>query len=189
MIGLFQAENITGCFALARALGVETKAIIKAVAEFKGLKRRMEKRFEGAVTVVDDIAHSPEKARSALSTLRSIYKGKIIAVFEPNIGGRETGAAGKYDGAFKDADIVIIPRLTKLKMSGDPAEAPMEGDALAKVIGKSHPETRYLDDDRELVKEVLQEAKKEDVIVFLGSHGFRGMIEEVVTSLRLRSQS
>jgi hypothetical protein len=26
----------------------------------------------------------------------------------------------------------------------------------------------------------MQDAKKEDVIVFLGSHGFRGMIDELV---------
>ena len=120
MLGAFQAENITGCFAMAHELGVPTEKIIAAIASFKGMKRRLEKRLDGdlsksGVTVFDDIAHSPEKAASVLRELRSIYTGKIIAVFEPNQGGRERASATKYDHAFKDADTVIIPRLTKLK--------------------------------------------------------------------------
>ena len=45
MLGLFQVENITGCFAMASELGVEPKKIIEAISKFKGLKRRMEKRL------------------------------------------------------------------------------------------------------------------------------------------------
>lgn len=183
MIGTYQAENITGCFAMARELGIPADKIISAIGKFKGLKRRLEKRFEGNVTIFDDIAHSPEKASSVLATLRSIYNGKIITIFEPNIGGRERGSAHKYDNAFKDSDVVIIPRLTKLKIAGD-KEQPMEGDELAKVISKTHNNTIYLPDDVELVKFLISNTKKSDVIAFLGSHGFRGMIEEVVSKIK-----
>lgn len=184
MIGEFQAENITGCFAMAKEIGVEEKIIIKAISEFKGLKRRLEKRFEGKITVFDDIAHSPEKVSSVLENLRAIYnKEKIVAIFEPNIGGRQRASAYMYDNAFKDADTVLIPHLTKLKISE--SEAPMEGEELAKVIGKTHMNTHYIEDDRELVEKTITSG---EVIVFLGSHGFRGMIEEVITSLRQQSQ-
>lgn len=184
MIGEFQAENITGCFAMAKEIGIEEKTIIKAIAEFKGLKRRLEKRFEGKVTVFDDIAHSPEKVSSVLRNLRAIYnKEKIVAIFEPNIGGRQRASAYMYDNAFKDADTVLIPHLTKLKISE--SETPMEGEELAKVIGKTHTNSHYIEDDKELVKKTITSG---EVIVFLGSHGFRGMIEEVITSLRQQSQ-
>ena len=197
LLGAFQAENITGCFAMATELGVVTNKIIEAIAKFKGLKRRMEKRLDGAsgaeksgVTVIDDIAHSPEKARSVLSTLRAIYDGKVIVVFEPNIGGRSRESAGKYDNAFKDADMVIIPRLTKLKIVDDSkntsltkVESPMEGDELTKTIAKTHKNVKFIDDDSELVTFLISNSKKGDVIAFLGSHGFRGMIEETVIKL------
>lgn len=182
MIGAFQAENITGCFAMAHKLGVAPEKIVEAIAQFKGLKRRLEKRVDEKITVFDDIAHSPEKAASVLENLRSIYKGKIITIFEPNIGGRSRESAIKYDNAFKNADLVIIPRLTKLKTSDK--EAPMEGDELAATITKTQPNTKYIEDDAELVKTAISEAKNQgDVIVFLGSHGFRGMIEETIKSL------
>jgi len=191
MIGSFQAENITGCFAMAHTIGIAPDKIIAAIADFKGLKRRLEKRLDGnttlnstakniGITVFDDIAHSPEKASSVLKNLREIYEGKIIAVFEPNIGGRERESATKYDGAFKDADIIVIPRLTKLKKAENKVVPPMEGEELAAVIGKTHPQVHYIEDDKNLVDFLESSAKTVDVVVFLGSHGFRGMIEEFV---------
>ncbi|MDE2188246.1 MAG: hypothetical protein KGJ35_00750 [Patescibacteria group bacterium] len=187
MLGAFQAENITGCFAMAHKLGVPAEKIISAIASFKGMKRRLEKRLDGEttkgkITVFDDIAHSPEKAASVLKELRSIYKGQIIAVFEPNQGGRERASAAKYDGAFKDADIVVITRLTKLKIS-DEKEAPMEGPELAMTIGRTHTKCQYIENDNNLVNFLKSSAGQGDVIVFLGSHGFRGMIEETVDKL------
>lgn len=188
MLGAYQAENITGCFAMAHSLGIEPDKIIEAISLFKGLKRRLEKRLDAQVylapnagiTVLDDIAHSPEKASSVLATLRAIYSGKIITVFEPNIGGRSRESAAKYDDAFKNCDIVVIPRLTKLKVAEDAKEQPMDGEELAKTIMKTHPNVVYIDADDRLVTFLREQTKKDDVIAFLGSHGFRGMIEETI---------
>ncbi|MEK7184583.1 MAG: Mur ligase family protein, partial [Patescibacteria group bacterium] len=182
MIGAFQAENITGCFAMASEIGIPEEKIVEAIASFKGLKRRLEKRSEGKVTVFHDIAHSPEKANSVLKNLREIYKDKIIAIFEPNIGGRSRDSIIKYDNAFNDADIVIIPRLTKLKVAENLDNRPMEGDELAETIAKTHSNTKYIDDDNILVNFIKDNTKTNDIVVFLGSHGFRGMIEETIAS-------
>ncbi len=183
MLGAFQAENMTACFAMAHSIGIEPRKIAEAIASFKGLKRRLEKRLDGDITVFDDIAHSPEKASAVLKELREIYKGKIFAVFEPNIGGRRKEALAKYDGAFKNADAVVIPRLTKLKIGENETEQPIEGAELAQTIGKTHKNARHIDSDDELVSFLASQAKKGDIIAFLGSHGFRGMIEETVQKL------
>jgi len=183
IIGAFQAENITGCFAMAHSLGVKPEVIVEAISSFKGLKRRLEKRFVGDVTVFDDIAHSPEKAGTIVDNLKKIYNGKVIAIFEPNIGGRSRESVAKYDNAFKNADVVIIPRLTKLKIAEDASEQPMDGAELAQVISKTHSNTKYIEEDDELVNFVISNSKKGDCIAFLGSHGFRSMIEQTVEKL------
>jgi hypothetical protein len=110
------AENICGAFAMAYECGIEPESIIKSIANFHGLKRRLEKRgtVNGAI-VFDDIAHSPTKAKSVLETLRRIYQGKIIAVFEPNTGNRRKEAERLYNDAFAAADEVVIPEYTKIK--------------------------------------------------------------------------
>ena len=190
LLGNFQAENITGCFALAKEIGIPVKDILSGISSFQGIKRRLEKRFESdRITIIDDIAHSPEKAKSALRDLHSIYKrAKIIAIFEPNIGSRTGEAAVKYTDAFSSADTVIIPRLTKLKSDPSGNLKPLDGPDLAKLISRSHSGVRYIENDDELVTELANISSlslKHTVIAFLGSHGFRGMIE--ATCLRLQS--
>lgn len=184
MIGAFQAENITGCFAMAYELKINPQTIIEAISKFKGLKRRLEKRLEkNNITVFDDIAHSPEKASYVLETLRQIYKGKIVVIFEPNSGGRSRESIKKYDDAFRKADMVIIPRLTKLKISNNADEQPIEGEELAQIISKTHKNCTYVGDDDALVTLLEKLSHEVDVIAFLGSHGFRGMIENTIEGL------
>jgi len=119
MLGGFNAQNMTAAFAMSRTIGIPADKIITAIKSFKGIKRRFEKRLDGEITIFDCHAPTPEKASAVLKELRDIYSGKIIAIFEPNIGGREHEAASKYDDAFKDADTMLIPRLTKLKVAED----------------------------------------------------------------------
>jgi UDP-N-acetylmuramate: L-alanyl-gamma-D-glutamyl-meso-diaminopimelate ligase len=193
MIGSFQAENITGCFAMAHSIGINPEDTIKAIANFKGLKRRLEKRYAGKVTIFDDIAHSPEKAKTVLDNIKKIYSGKVIAIFEPNIGGRSRESVSKYNNAFLNADVVIIPRLTKLKIAENSSEQPMDGEELAQAISKTNKNVIYIEDDNTLVSRIveivkdLDNTKNNNVIAFLGSHGFRGMIEQTITSLHQQS--
>lgn len=180
LIGRYQVENITGCFALAHAIGIDPTMIQKAIYTHHGLKRRMEKRCDGRITIIDDIAHSPAKAASVLQTLKKLYSGKIIAVFEPNTGNRQESAIPQYAHAFLNATTVIIPRLSIIKTKKTEENTLLDGEKIAEVIKKTHPDVSYIGDDAELITDILQETSPGDVIAFLGSHGFRGMIEELV---------
>ncbi|MCB9798256.1 hypothetical protein H6758_00855 [Candidatus Nomurabacteria bacterium] len=177
ILGDYMLKNITACFAMCHYLGYNPQAIADALQTFPGIKRRLEKRFKGDYTVIDDIAHSPAKARNTLQTLRNIYSGKIIAVFEPNTGNRQPEAIPGYDHAFENADMIVIPRLTKIKIDPHASKEPLDGQRLAEIVQKTHPNVHHIEDDDELVSLLKQEATSGDVIVFLGSHGFRGMIE------------
>lgn len=184
MLGRYNAENLTGCFAMAYNIGISVDIIIKSIADFKGIKRRLEKRFEsGSKTVLDCHAPTPEKAASVLESLREIYPEKIVVIFEPNIGGRQRSSSHMYKDVFKNADTVIIPRLTKLKIAD--GESPMEGSELSEIIKQSHTDVRFIEDDKKLIEEAI---KTGNCIAFLGSHGFRNMIEETITSLRQQSK-
>lgn len=184
MLGMYNAENITGCFALAHSIGIAPGDISDAIKTFPGMKRRLEKRYENDVTIIDDIAHSPEKAKSILANLKTIYPGStIVTVFEPNTGNRTPQSKPAYSTAFKDADEIVIPKLTKLKVDTAHPEKTFEGDELAKTIRESHANVHHIEDDEKLVEYLVHNRKKGDVIAFLGSHGFRGMIEETIKHL------
>ncbi|MDD4476980.1 MAG: Mur ligase family protein [Patescibacteria group bacterium] len=180
VIGEYMAENICGAFALAREIGIAPETIIKSLADFNGLKRRMEKRgkTQSGADVFDDIAHSPAKAKSVLETLKKIYNGKIYAIFEPNTGNRQPQSAPQYDYAFAAADEVIIPRLTKIKSSEE--QKHLNGGELANIIFRSHSAVKHIEDDDYLINYIKQKTQPRDAVVFLGSHGFRGMIEKIL---------
>ncbi|EKD43599.1 MAG: UDP-N-acetylmuramate-L-alanine ligase, partial [uncultured bacterium] len=140
-------------------------------------KRRLEKRGQtsAGANVYDDIAHSPIKAKSVLATLKNIYSGKIIAIFEPNTGNRQPESFADYDNQFNDATEVIIPRLTKVKTPGS-----IEGEELKNIIAKTYSNVKYFDIDEDLINYLKTNTTNNDVIVFMGSHSFRGMIDEVL---------
>jgi UDP-N-acetylmuramate: L-alanyl-gamma-D-glutamyl-meso-diaminopimelate ligase len=179
VLGAYMAENICGAFAMAYECGIEPESIIKSIANFHGLKRRLEKRgtVNGAI-VFDDIAHSPNKAKSVLETLRRIYQGKIIAVFEPNTGNRREEALPQYSYAFSAADEIIIPAFTKLKK--DCSIKILEAVEIANEIKKTQPNTQYFTEDSSITTYLKQKTQPDDVVVFMGSHGFRGMIESIL---------
>jgi UDP-N-acetylmuramate: L-alanyl-gamma-D-glutamyl-meso-diaminopimelate ligase len=199
MLGRFNAENIAGTFAMAHHIGIPAETIIAAIANFKGIKRRLERRLDGekdpaaggkGITVLDCHAPTAEKAASVLESIREVYTKKIIAIYEPNIGGRQRASITTYNSAFKNADVVLLPHFTKLKIdltkadSTDKADIPLEAPELAAYISKTNPNVAYIEDDVALIAHATAEAKKGDVIAFLGSHGFRGMIEETIKQLQ-----
>jgi UDP-N-acetylmuramate-alanine ligase len=126
----------------------------------------LEKRYVGKITIFDDIAHSPTKAKSVLENLKKIYTSKIYCIFEPNGGNRQPESIPGYDNNFVDADEVIIPRLTHIKQ--DPTKPQnLEGNDLAEIISKTHPNVKYIDDDEKLVNYLVENTNTDDVIVFV----------------------
>lgn len=176
MIGEYMAENICGAFVMAKEIGVEPKQIIEAIKNFTGIKRRLEKRGQvNGADIFDDIAHSPTKAKATLETIKQIYSGKIYAIFEPNTGNRQAESLPDYDKNFASADEIIIPRLTKIKTPGS-----IDSKELSEVIAKNHNNVKYFEHDEELLNHIKNTAQAGDAIVFMGSHSFRGMIDELI---------
>ncbi len=190
MIGSFNAENITGVFAMAREIGIPAEKIMASIRAFAGIKRRFERRtpLNNPITVLDCHAPTADKARAILESVREIFPkpARIITVYEPNIGGRKRESIALYDNAFTHADTVIVPRLTKLKSDANAEEKdiPIEGDELTTTIARTHPNAHYIDNDDTVVSQACAEAKAGDCIVFMGSHGFRGMIEAVTAQVQ-----
>ena len=77
--------NALAAIAAAHHAGVAPERAVRALAEFRGVKRRMEMRGSAAgVTVYDDFAHHPTAIATTLAGLRARVGGaRIIAVVEP----------------------------------------------------------------------------------------------------------
>jgi UDP-N-acetylmuramate: L-alanyl-gamma-D-glutamyl-meso-diaminopimelate ligase len=117
-VGLLQIDlagehnrlNALAALAAANHAGVPIEIALSALAQFRGVKRRLEVRgVVGGVTVIDDFAHHPTAFASTIAALRSQYPGdRIVAVFEPRSNTMKRGAVSALLAAsLSDADRVF----------------------------------------------------------------------------------
>src|SRR6186713_1504617 len=85
LLGAHNAENALAAIGAARDAGIPVSQSIAALADFKGVKRRMELRGEvGGIAVYDDFAHHPTAIAYTIDGLRrKVGNKRIVAVLEP----------------------------------------------------------------------------------------------------------
>jgi UDP-N-acetylmuramate--alanine ligase len=80
-----------------------------ALADFPGVKRRLElKGTRGDARLYDDYAHHPTEVRAALSALRELGPGRLIAVFQPHLYSRTKAFADGFGAALALADEAVV---------------------------------------------------------------------------------
>jgi len=86
LLGQHNQKNIYLAKIVTSYLGVEEKIIEKAISNFKGVRRRLEKiGLYKKNIIIDDYAHNPEKVTASLKTLKETYPDKKISViFQPH---------------------------------------------------------------------------------------------------------
>jgi UDP-N-acetylmuramate--alanine ligase len=82
--GRHNLSNALAAIASAMEFGIGLEQSCAILADFTGIKRRME--IVGAargVTVIDDFAHNPDKIAATLETLKS-FPGRVLLFFQPH---------------------------------------------------------------------------------------------------------
>ncbi|QSB43761.1 UDP-N-acetylmuramate--alanine ligase [Tsuneonella flava] len=85
MPGRHNLSNALAAIAAASAADVPVEKAVASLGNFKGLARRFDVigTTPGAVSVIDDFGHNPEKCAATLRTLKA-HPGRIIAFFQPH---------------------------------------------------------------------------------------------------------
>jgi UDP-N-acetylmuramate--alanine ligase len=101
--------NARAATAAATAAGFEAGAVAAALADFPGVKRRLElKGSHRGARIYDDYAHHPTEVRAALSALREQRPGRLIAVFQPHLYSRTKAFGEEFGVALALADEVVV---------------------------------------------------------------------------------
>ena len=110
LAGTHNRMNALAAVAAADHAGVAGADALAALAEFRGVKRRLEVRgTEAGVTVIDDFAHHPTAFQMTIAALRASHpKSRIVAVFEPRSNTLKRGAMNaRLADSLSDADHVF----------------------------------------------------------------------------------
>ena len=114
LLGEHNVNNALAAIAAARHAGVPAEHAVAALAEFQGVKRRMQVRGTvNGVTVYDDFAHHPTAITTTLAGLRAkVGKARIIALLEPRSNTMRMGTHGAaVEAALQVADHAFIYQL------------------------------------------------------------------------------
>jgi UDP-N-acetylmuramate: L-alanyl-gamma-D-glutamyl-meso-diaminopimelate ligase len=134
LLGQHNVLNALAALAASHAVGVETAVLLPALAEFRSVKRRMEKLGEErGIAVYDDFAHHPTAIRTTLQGLRArVGAARIIVALEPRSNSMRLGAhADALAPSLDEADAVVFLRRPELPWDAGKVIAALRGDACA----------------------------------------------------------
>ncbi len=176
--GAHNSANALAAMLASRHAGVALDVSANALAEFQGVKRRLELKgkFNG-VALYDDFAHHPTEIEASLNALRArVGEQRIIAVFEPRSNTMKLGVhAAALINCFSKANEVILFAPDSLRWSVDELLAGFPGNILA------------LNDIEAIVSHVTAHARSGDHVLVMSNGGFGGIHERLARSLENRS--
>jgi len=111
--GLHNVANALAALLAAQALGVDRAKAARALADYRGVRRRLEVTgTAGGVTVIDDFAHNPDKIAATLRTLRA-FEGRLLIMFQPHGYGpirlMRCELAEAFKAGLAPGDVLLMP--------------------------------------------------------------------------------
>ena len=161
--GRFSVYNALAAICVAKKIGVPSDKVIEALAEIKVPGRSEMIPNKKEVPIMIDYAHSPESLQNILSAVKSYTKGKVISVF--GCGGDRDKAKRPIMGEVsgKIADFTFIT--TDNPRTEEPEEIVKE---IEEGIKKTKGKYKVVVDRKEAIKEAINMANKQDIIVLAG---------------------
>jgi UDP-N-acetylmuramate--alanine ligase len=166
--GRHSVYNSLAAVAVGLELDVPFAEIAEALAEFRGVDRRLQKRGEAfGATVLDDYGHHPTEIAATLAAIREGFGSRTVVVFQPHRFTRTRALLEEFGGAFFLADRVII---TDIYAAGEKALNGVNGSAVADALVRhGHPSVTYQPDLREISKLLGELLQPGDILLTLGA--------------------
>jgi UDP-N-acetylmuramate: L-alanyl-gamma-D-glutamyl-meso-diaminopimelate ligase len=187
LFGNHNLSNILAATAVASSIGIDGEAIARAVATFKGVKRRLDVLggYED-ITVIDDFAHHPTAVKESIKAVKQHYHGRrIIAVFEPRSNSsRRKIFQEAYAKSFNDADLVMIPEPSMMEKI--PPHDRFSSLMLVHDLQKAGIESYCFVSTKDLLNGLLAIKKTGDVVLFMSNGAFENIQEKFLYKLKTK---
>ncbi len=171
--GAHNRQNALAAIAAARHGGVEPRAAIEALADFRGVRRRLELRGTvRGVSVYDDFAHHPTAIGATLEGLRAQGgAGRILAVLEPRSHTMKLGVMkDRLAASLAGADRSYIYA----------AQLGWDAAAVLRPLGER---ARCFEQVDALVAAVAAEARAGDRVLVMSNGAFGGVHGQLLAAL------
>ena len=164
IIGMYNVYNSMAAAAVAIGLGLSIKTIRDGLANFSGVMRRFTHvGTANGIKVIDDYAHHPTEIAATMAAANSVSK-RVIAIIQPHRFSRMRDCFDDFATVLSQIDHLIL-------LDVFPAgEKMIEGFCSANLHDRIKRDgVIYLQNLDELNSTILQIAKPDDLVVFMGA--------------------
>ena len=172
--GEHNVRNALAAISVAVELNVPDEAVVKALAEFKGVGRRFQIHGQaqaaggGTYTLIEDYGHHPVELAATLAAARGAFPGqRLVVAFQPHRYTRTRDCFEDFVQVLRQADVVW---LTEVYAAGEEAIAAADGRALAHALRVAGQQELVFAQDLLQLEDLLrQQAKDGDVVMCMGA--------------------
>ena len=172
--GRHNVLNALAAIAVATEVGVADEAIVRALAEFKGVGRRFQRYGEiplaggGSFTLIDDYGHHPAEMQATLAAARGAFPGRrLVLAFQPH---RFTRTRDCFEDFVKVLSGVDGLLLAEVYAAGEAPIVAADSRSLLRAIrvaGRIEP--RFVDDINDMPGAIMDAARDGDVVITMGA--------------------
>lgn len=175
--GIHNIENGIAAYAVAKELGIDTDLIIKALASYRGVKRRFEFHVKTADLVyIDDYAHHPTELSFTINSVKELFPNKkITGIFQPHLYSRTRDFADEFAQSLSLLDELILLEIYPAR------ELPIKGVSAEMLLEKVAITNKQLIPINEVLNYV--ENHQPQVLVTLGAGDIDTLVEPISTLL------
>jgi UDP-N-acetylmuramate--alanine ligase len=184
--GLHNVQNALAAIAVGMEIGAPDAAILKALAEFRGVGRRFQRygdvvlRKGGSFTLIDDYGHHPVEIAATVAAARGAFPGRrLVLAFQPHRYSRTRDCFEDFVKVLSSADALL---LTEVYPAGEAPIIAADGRALARAVrvaGKVEPV--FVEHVIELGAAILASVQPGDVVITMGAGSIGGVPGKVAT--------
>ena len=201
--------NALAAISVAVELNVADAAVVKALAEFRGVDRRFQRYGEvsakldskavdagaattgqavgdvtpGTFTLIDDYGHHPVEMAATLAAARGAFPGRrLVLAFQPHRFTRTRDCFEDFVKIIGQADAVL---LAEVYAAGEAPIVAADGRALARalrVAGKLEP--IFVDDIANMPQAIVDTARVGDVVLCMGAGSIGAVPAKVLQMLQ-----
>ena len=178
--GRHNVLNALAAIAVATEVGVGDTAIIKALADFKGVGRRFQRYGEiacpggGHYTLVDDYGHHPAEMAATLAAARGAFPGRrLVLAFQPHRYTRTRDCFEDFVQVLGGFDALL---LGEVYAAGEAPIIAADARSLVRalrVAGKIEPV--FVEDIAAMPAAILAAVRDGDVVITMGAGSIGGV--------------
>jgi len=186
--GLHNVRNALAAIAVAREVGVDSEAILRALDNFKGVGRRFQMYGEiathqGNVLLIDDYGHHPREMDATIAAIRAGWpQRRLVVAFQPH---RYTRTRDLFeDFAIVLAQLDVLVMLDIYAAGEDPIPG-ADGRTLCRAIrARGHVDPIFIESIEQLAGTLTGVLRDGDVLLTMGAGDIGGAAAKLAEQLK-----